>query len=314
VSPVLGADPGESAVIAALLGVGPAWARVGVGDDAAVLADDTPGAQRVVTMDTMVEGTHWDAALLPEHVGWKLVAVNVSDIAAMGAVPRWCTLALTLPRPLDLVWVEAFASGVRAACAHWGVQLVGGDTTRGPARVLTVTMEGVARHPVLRSTARAGDDLWVSGALGRTAEALLSGDPSALAVAWLRRPEPPLSLGIALAERRLARAMMDLSDGLRADLVRMCAASGVGARVDAARIPGVGPLAWKVAFGEDWELCFAGARADRNAICRMGSELGVIVSRIGCFTGDLAVRLEGHPLAPAWPEPLFSHFDAGRSA
>jgi len=261
----------------------------------------------------MVEGTHWDTRLSPEDVGWKLVAVNVSDVAAMGAVPRWCTLALSLPRPLDLAWVEAFARGLRAACTRWGVELVGGDTTRGPTRVLTLTMQGRAARPVLRSSARAGDDLWVSGALGRSAEAMLAAAPSALAVAWLRRPDPPLALGVTLAERGLARAMMDLSDGLHADLARMCGASGVGARVDARRVPGVGPLAWRVAYGEDWELCFAGAREDRNAICRVGKELGVALSRIGCFTNDPALRLEGYDGAPRWPATLFSHFDAGRS-
>ena len=117
----------------------PPTVAVGIGDDAALFADG-----RVVTVDTMVEGVHWDDKLSPGDVGWKLVAVNVSDVGAMGGRPEWALLAMSLPSPLDRLWVNAFAEGLHAACAHWGVALIGGDTSRGPARSLSLTVGGHA--------------------------------------------------------------------------------------------------------------------------------------------------------------------------
>ncbi len=303
----LGADPDESAVIDAFLGCGPRRSALGIGDDAAVLTYEA-GAH-VVTMDAMVEGTHWDHRLSAEDVGWKLVAVNVSDIAAMGARPRWCTLALTLPRPLDRAWVAAFATGVRAACARWEVELVGGDTTRGAVRVASMTMGGVALRPVLRDGAQVGDDLWVTGTLGRSAEAMLSGSPSQDALAWLRRPQPRLELAATLADAGHVHAMMDVSDGLRADLARLCARGQVGATVDANALPGAGPIAWRTSYGEDWELLFAAPPSAQNGIVAVGRMLHVPLHRIGVVQpAAQGVRLEGHARAPAWPDALFAHF------
>ncbi len=303
----LGADPDESAVIDAFLGCGPRRSVLGIGDDAAVLASE-PGAH-VVTTDTMVEGTHWDHRLSPEDVGWKLVAVNVSDIAAMGGRPRWCTLALTLPRPLDRAWVAAFATGVRAACARWEVELVGGDTTRGAVRVASMTMGGVAVRPVLRDGAQVGDDLWVTGTLGRSAEAMLSDSPIEDALAWLRRPQPRLELAATLADAGYLHAMMDLSDGLRADLARLCARAQVGAAVDADALPGAGPLGWRTSYGEDWELLFTAPPSAQNAIEAVGRMLHVPLHRIGVVQPAAhGVLLEGHARAPAWPDALFGHF------
>ncbi len=303
----LGADPDESAVIEAFLGCGPRRATLGIGDDAAVLANE-PGAH-VVTTDAMVEGTHWDHRLSPEDVGWKLVAVNVSDIAAMGARPRWCTLALTLPRPLDRGWVAAFAKGVRAACASWEVELVGGDSTRGAVRVASMTMGGVATKPVLRTGARVGDEIWVTGTLGRSAEAMLADAPSAEALAWLRRPEPRLELAVALAEEGHVHAMMDLSDGLRADLARLCALSQVGVAVDAGALPGDRPLAWRTSYGEDWELLFTAPPSAQNAIEALGNMSQVFLHRIGVVQpAARGVHLEGHARAPSWPDALFTHY------
>ncbi len=305
----LGADPDESYAIAALsgacVGVG-AGVPVGIGDDAAVLPDGS-----VVTVDTMVEGTHWDARLTPADVGWKLVAVNVSDIAAMGATPTWAVLALTLPAPMDRAWVDGFARGVGEACAAFGVALVGGDTTRGPVRTLSLTMGGApTRAPVLRSGGQPGDDLWVTGSLGRAAEAMLADTPSLAALAHLRRPVPPLAFAGALGASGCVHAMMDLSDGLRADLARLCAASGVGARVDAQALPGNAPLAWRTSYGEDYELLFTSPRAARDAIASSADMHSISLHRIGVLTSAPDVALDGHSDAPAWPAPRFTHFGA----
>ena len=244
-------------------------------------------------------------------MGWKLVAVNVSDIAAMGARPTWAVLALTLPAPVDRAWVEAFAGGVGEACAAFGVALVGGDTTRGPARTLSLTMGGQpAGAPILRSGGLPGDDVWVTGTLGRSAEGMLSDTPSREALAHLRRPVPPVAFAAALGAAGHVHAMMDLSDGLRADLARMCAASRVGARIDAGALPGSGPLAWQTAYGEDYEVLFTAPQGARDAIASLAVMHSTPVHRIGSLFADPVVALDGHPAAPAWPAPRFTHFGA----
>lgn len=293
-------DPDEAWAIRALTGIGPALPglRVPLGDDAAVLADGT-----VLTVDTMVEGVHWDARLSAEDVGWKLVAVNVSDVGAMGGVPAWALLALSMPSPLDRAWVEGFARGLRAACERWGVALVGGDTTRSPVRVASLTVGGHVGLAVTRAGARPGDRVFVTGTLGLSAEALLSATPSPRALAWLRRPEPPVALGAALSG--VATAMMDLSDGLAMDLGRLCAMSGVGARIDAAALPGEGPLAWRTSFGEDYGLLFTAPTNARDAVASKAAMLQVSVTEIGEITLDRRVRLDDED---GWPAPLFTHF------
>lgn len=278
---------------------------VGIGDDAAVRPDGT-----VYTVDTLVEGTHWDHRLDPADVGWKLVATNASDLAAMGARPRWCLLAATLPAPVDLAWVDAFAAGLGDACRRYGLALIGGDTTRGPARVLSLTAAGHALRPIRRAGARPGDDLWVTGTLGLAAEGFLSPAPRPAALARLRRPEPPVAFGPALAEAGLPTAMMDLSDGLRRDLARLCAASGVGAVVEPGALPGDGPLAWRVGFGEDYELLFTAPPAARNAVQSLATMHRTPVSRVGTVTAEGPPRLAG---VPDWPDPLFQHFAGGEA-
>lgn len=292
-------NEGEEAVISAFIAPLPAGvARVGIGDDAAVLADGN-----LVTVDTMVEGVHFDHRLSAEDVGWKLVAVNVSDIAAMGGHPTWATLALSLPDPLDQQWVDAFATGLRAACKHWSIALVGGDTTRSPVRVCSLTLGGYAPRPVLRSTGRPGDDLWVTGTLGLSAEALLAPKPSTAALAHLRRPKPRLACAQALA-RLGVTSMMDLSDGLHADLSRLTAASGCGAEVDPAALPGTGPLEHRVAFGEDYELLFTSSPADRDAVRSVAEMSLTPLSLVGRLETQPGARLRGME----WPAPLFGHF------
>lgn len=297
-----GPDPGEAWVIDRLTTrtTRPSGLRIGIGDDAAVFDDG-----RIVTVDTMVEGVHWDDKLGPADVGWKLVAVNVSDIGAMGGRPSYALLALGLPSPLDRGWVDAFADGLHAACAHWGVALIGGDTTRAPVRTASLTMGGFAAKPVLRSTGRVGHDIWVTGQLGLAAEAFLAETPRSQARARLRRPNPPVALGAALAEAGLATAMMDLSDGLTRDLGRLCLASGCGAAIDPDAIPGDGPLAWRVGFGEDYELLFCAAEADRDAVRSVATMHEIQISRVGRLEALPGLRLVG---GEDLPRPLFAHF------
>ncbi len=302
---------GEAWIIRELLAAAPAAAaRVGPGDDAAVLEDGT-----VLTCDAMIEGVHWDGRHGPEDVGWKLAACNASDVAACGARPTWALLALAVPRPLDRGWVSAFARGLGAGLARFGLGLLGGDTTASPGpRVASLTAAGQLVGPaLLRSGARAGQDLWVSGTLGDAGGAYALGERPpvgaheiALRRAWAR-PEPPVALGPALAARGLAAAAMDLSDGLADDLARLCAASGVGARVWPEALPCsaalaacfADPLPHQVGFGEDYQLLFAAAPEDRGAVAGLGEELGISLSRIGEVTGGEVV-LEGRDWPSGW--------------
>jgi len=278
----------------------PSNVRVGIGDDAALFTDG-----RVVTVDTMVEGVHWDDKLSPGDIGWKLVAVNVSDIGAMGGRPEWALLTMSLPSPLDRLWVNAFADGLHAACDRWGVGLIGGDTTRGPARSVSLTVGGHAARPALRSGGRPDDDLWVTGTLGRAAEAFLAKAPRPEALAHFRRPVPPVAFGAALAEAGLATALMDLSDGLGRDLDRLCRASGCGAVVYGEVLPGDTPLEWRIAFGEDYELLFSAAQADRDAVRSVARMQDIAISRIGRLEASPGLRLAG---GGEWPRALFTHF------
>ncbi len=296
----------EADIIARIAAVTPRGAeRLGIGDDGAILADGL-----VVTTDSMVEGIHWDARLDPADVGWKLVAVNISDLGAMGARPAWATLALALPRRADGTadgrWLDAFAAGLGEACRHWSLPIVGGDTTASPGpRVLTLTAGGHAPRPVLRSGGRAGDCLAVTGALGRAAEAFFSSAPSPEAVSWFRRPEPPLALALALAESGHLHAMMDLSDGLGIDVAHLAIASGCGADITSAAVPGGGSLPDRLAFGEDYELLLAFPPEVLDAVGCLAAMHGKPLHVIGALTDDPAIRLDGRP---EWPAPRFTHF------
>jgi thiamine-monophosphate kinase len=277
-----------------------------LGDDAAPIPPVPAGYLALVTTDAMIEGIHWDARLSAGDVGWKLVAVNCSDVAAMGGVPAWATLAMSLPRPLDRAWVADFADGLGAAFRHFAVPvLLGGDTTASPAgRALSLTMGGVAERLVRRRGAEPGDLVVVTGVLGRSAEALLSDAPSPVAMAHHRRPRPPTTLGPVLAAIEGVHAMMDISDGLAVDLARLCAASGVGAEVDAAQLPGDGPTAWKTSMGEDFEILAAVSPADLDAVASAAAMHKVAITVVGRFDAERGARLSGG----AWPGPLFSHF------
>ncbi len=288
------------------------------GDDCALLAPRA-GCELAVTTDMLVEGRHFfadaDAALL----GHKALAVNLSDLAAMGATPRWALLAVSLPE-VDPVWLDGFANGLYALADRHQVGLVGGDTTRGP-RTLTVTAIGEvpAGQAIRRSGARVGDTVWVSGALGDAGLAVAAHDRRMLLSAAeadacrgrLDRPEPRIALGEAL--RGIATAMIDVSDGLAGDLGHLCAASGVGARVEIAAIP-VSPAMRRLlrsgqrevaldallGGGDDYELCFA-APADRVENVRSAARAAAVeVTPIGEIVAGRApsfVGEDGLPLA-----------------
>lgn len=243
---------------------------VGVGDDCALL-EPAPGLQLAVTTDTMVCGTHFLAEDDPRGLGHKLMAVNLSDIAAMGARPRWAFLNLTLPG-VDPVWLAAFAEGVFALGARHGVHLAGGDTTRGPLAFGLVVIGEVSPGQALRRAgARAGDFICVSGVPGEAAAGLehrlgrhrLPDALAARALERLHRPTPRIELGQALRGR--ATSAIDISDGLAQDLGHILAAGGVGATVEMERLPSSPVLdalpsalarRCQLAGGDDYELLF----------------------------------------------------------
>jgi thiamine-monophosphate kinase len=265
-----------------------------------------------LSADTLVEGVHWDQRSSAADVGFKAVMVNASDLAAMGASPRFALLCLSVPSPLDLQWIEGFRDGLAEALALSGLHLLGGDTTRSPGpRIVSMTVGGHAPSPLLRCGGAPGEDLWVSGTLGDSAAGFHLAEPPVELWMAHARPRPPLALGPALAAAGLATAALDLSDGLARDLHRLARASGVGAVVRrdllpisrALRAVGGDTLEWQVAFGEDYELLFSAKAEGRTRITDLAEELGLTVTRIGSLTGENAVTLDGGE----WPR-CWSHF------
>ncbi|NMG44808.1 thiamine-phosphate kinase [Aromatoleum toluvorans] len=279
-----------------------------VGDDAALLAP-RPGMQLAVSTDMLVAGTHFFADTDPEALGWKTLAVNVSDLAAMGAEPRWAVLALALPAA-DETWIDAFARGFFACADAFGVDLAGGDTTRGPLNLcVTIFGEVPAGGAITRSGARAGDDLWITGTPGQAALGLahlrnkvaLGPDAARTCLAALHRPQPRVAFGQAL--RGVAGAMLDVSDGLLGDLGHILECSGCGARVDVAALPlaalhALGAddaLARRclLSGGDDYELLFTAPPARRDRLAALAQEHGLPLCRIGRISanaGELLLR------------------------
>ena len=282
---------------------------LGVGDDAALL-EVPPGCALVAAVDTLVEGRHFLPDAPPESVGHQALAVNLSDLAAMGADPAWALLSLSLPES-DEQWLASFAEGLYALAARHGVALVGGDTVRGP-RVLTITALGFVEpaRALRRGGAQPGDVLFVSGWPGEAAaglEALRNGSDRGAEDPLVRRyryAEPRIALGRALRGR--ASAAMDVSDGLSGDLGKLCAASGVGARLDLERLPVSAQLARRharadcerlVLFGgDDYELLFT---VPREAAAALEAELSgsLPLHRIGVIETEPGVRClrDGRP-------------------
>ncbi len=295
---------------------------LGVGDDCALLTPPA-GEALAVSTDMLVEGRHFFPGTDPEALGHKALAVNLSDLAAMGARPLGFTLALALPAA-DEDWVAAFARGLLALADAHAIPLVGGDTTRGPLNLCIAVFGSVAPAQALRRDgARPGDEIWVSGELGaaRLAVETLNGNPDfgALpdsAALRLHRPQPRLGLGLAL--RGIASAAIDVSDGLLGDLAHILERSGVGAVVDADAVPAGSALAsldrpLRQAFalngGDDYELCFTAPAGRHQQVIAAAGEAGVPVTRIGRIlhgSGLQVVDAAGQPLAVA--SRSFDHF------
>ena len=274
----------------------PKRASLGVGDDCALLTA-TPGLEMAISTDTLVAGTHFFPDADPRDLGHKALAVNLSDLAAMGAVPRAVLLALTLPQVND-AWLSEFAGGFWALANEYDVDLIGGDTTRGPlSMTLTVIGEVEQGRALKRSGAKADDDLWVSSTVGGAALALMhmkgqvrlaDADASAMA-SLLHRPRPRVALGRAL--QGLANAAIDISDGLMADVGHLCECSGLGAVIEWDRIPMPKTLgeqpgeirqACALAGGDDYELAFTAPAAKRDAIAALAQ-----ATRIGAMRRDV---------------------------
>lgn len=284
--------------------------ELGVGDDAALLRP-APGLALAVSTDMLVEGTHFLPAADPCQLGHKALAVNLSDMAAMGAQPRWVLLSLSMPAE-DGAWLEAFSEGFFALASTHDVALIGGDTTRGPLNLcLTILGEVPPGSALRRDGARPGDDIWVSGTLGEAALALahlqgsvtLPADQLAVCSARLHQPQPRVALGLAL--RGLASSAIDISDGLLADLGHILARSGVGARVELGALP-VSPagragapgapgqervLHCALTGGDDYELCFTAPPARRQAVEALVARLHCPLQRIGTITAAAGCEL-----------------------
>jgi thiamine-monophosphate kinase len=279
---------------------------LGVGDDCALL-QSSPHMHLAVSTDSLVAGVHFFHDADPVLLGWKSLAVNLSDLAAMGATPRWCTLAISLPE-VDEEWLAAYAEGLfRCADAHQ-IRLVGGDTTRGPLNLnLTVMGEVPLDQALRRDGAQLGDKIWVSGTLGDAAFALaaihgqlhLSEIDLANIAQRLHAPTPRVALGLAL--RQVAHSAIDISDGLLADLGHVLSRSRVSAVVHYATLPTseiVADLAAHPAYdrcvlagGDDYELCFTAPVVHTEAISAMAEQLDIRLTCIGEIVADGGMQL-----------------------
>ena len=276
--------------------------RLGIGDDAALLAVPA-GQELAVAIDTMVEGVHFPVGTPAADIGWKALAVNLSDLAAMGAAPAWALLALTLPSA-EVAFVEAFTAGFAQLAQLHRLALVGGDTTRG-ALTISVAVHGLVPpgQALTRAGARIGDAVLVTGTLGDAAGGLQliqqkqarEDAPAAYLIERLQRPVPRVAAGIVLRGR--ANACIDVSDGLLADLGHICASSRVGAVIDAASLPLSPTLLQRfgesasrelaLSGGDDYELCFTVPAQTLAAVQADLAQLGCIATRIGSIVeGD----------------------------
>lgn len=283
--------------------------NLGVGDDAALISIN-PGMELAISADMLVAGTHFFADEDPYHIGWKSLAVNVSDMAAMGAKPKWATLAIALPNN-DTQWLSEFSRGFFACAAEFDVDLIGGDTTRGPLNICVQMMGEVpSGKAIKRSGAKASDDIWVSGLLGNAALALahmqkkltLTAQAFSACAPALHRPQARVTLGLAL--HGIANSAIDISDGLLADLGHILQASNVGATLQLSQIPhseycDISTLQNKeiikllLAGGDDYELCFTAPAEKRAEILALSKKLALSLSCIGQITNDLSIVVHG---------------------
>jgi thiamine-monophosphate kinase len=288
---------------------------LGVGDDAAVLSVDGHVA---VTVDTLVAGVHFPDGMAPNLQGYRLMAVNLSDLAAMGARPRWGTLALTLPSS-DELWLDGFSRGLFELGDRYGVSLVGGNLTRGPL-TLTLQLMGTVepKNMLTRGGGHVGDDVYVTGTLGDSSAGIAlilerSAAPQGSAAAALKerfyRPVPRVGAGLVVGP--LATAAIDVSDGLLADLGHICKASGCGATIDVERVPLSAEIlslfppqeavAHALGGGDDYELCFTAPPSRAEEVEAVLEAAGTPVRRIGQLVAGQSVvcRRDGEPFTPA---------------
>jgi thiamine-monophosphate kinase len=281
---------------------------LGVGDDAALLSIPA-GHQLAISADMLVSGTHFFADADPYQLGWKSLAVNISDMAAMGAQPRWATLAIALP-DINESWLAEFSRGFFACAEEFNLDLIGGDTTRGPLTISVQIMGEVPTGKALkRAGAKVGDEIWVSGCLGDAALALahmlgkfsLSAAEFASCAKALHTPQPRVALGLAL--RGLANSCIDISDGLLADLGHILECSKTGAEINLTSIPHSFVVSnyfstkavqqMVLAGGDDYELCFTAPVAAHAGIERVSEELVLPLRVVGHITNSLGLIVRG---------------------
>lgn len=293
---------------------------LGIGDDAAIVAPTDPV---IVATDTLVAGTHFPPELAVASIGYRALAVNLSDLAAMGATPRWFTLALTIDSA-DPDWLEAFASGLFACADPYNVALIGGDTTRGP---LTITVQLLGTAPpgsaLLRAGATIGDDVYVTGTLGDAAAGLAmlsrgSEEDAASRVLIERFARPTARVAEGLALRGLATAAIDVSDGLIADLGHVCEASGCAAVIDLELLPRSEALREKfgsakaidlaLSGGDDYELCFTVPAGSADRVERAMSSCSGRATRIGRIVAGRGIECRENGESRPVPQPGYVHF------
>jgi thiamine-monophosphate kinase len=279
--------------------------ELGIGDDAAIFNLDS-GYQLVTTTDTLSEGVHFFKNDSPEDIAYKSLAVNLSDIAAMGATAKCFTLALTLPK-LDEIWLKQFSQSLKQTSKKYNVSLIGGDTTRGPLNI-TITMMGVVEtsKAIKRSGARNGDNIYVSGEIGDAALCLKkinAGErPHKAELIKLNRPIPRIELGSAL--KGIANSCIDISDGLEQDLSHIIKASKVGAMVDIQELPLSQSMikyiesnddwALPLCGGDDYELCFTAPENFYSEIINIAELCKIKITKIGVINDSKDLKIKGY--------------------
>lgn len=302
-------------------------ATLGIGDDCALLTP-SPGLQTAISSDMLVEGRHFFAGEDALRLGHKSLAVNLSDLAAMGARPVGFTLALALPSS-ERDWLAGFSQGLFALADAHDIELIGGDTTKGPLTIcITVFGELAPGRALRRSAAQPGDDIWISGTLGDARLALaayrnelatpLTATEHQLAAVRMHTPTPRVALGMALAASGIAHAAVDISDGLIGDLGHILKLSNVGATLDVDALPAGAVLATQAqalrraycaAGGDDYELCFTAPATARAAIVACGATAATPVTRVGTIEPAPGLRLvDAHGSALALNLASFDHF------
>lgn len=285
------------------------YTNLGVGDDAALISV-AAGMELAISADMLVAGTHFFAGADPYHIGWKSLAVNVSDMAAMGAKPKWATLAIALPDNSPQ-WLTEFSRGFFACASEFYIDLIGGDTTRGPLNICVQIMGEVPiGKAIKRSGASVGDEIWVSGLLGNAALALahiqkkisLPEDIFAICAQSLHTPQARVALGLSL--QNIASSAIDISDGLLADLGHILEASNVGASIKLANIPhseyvtndmlpDKNIIKSILAGGDDYELCFTAPAEKHAEIKALSQQLALPLSCIGHITQHTGLVING---------------------